>query len=446
MKKLKILGYLAHSWQIVKRNKLFSGVYILGTALAIAMVMAYAISWCVSITEIYPEVNRGRSLYMGYLAELSDDGGCRSSSMSSAFVRTVIPEELLGKEIECVAEFDKYESDEDILAYSALVRGGIPVTAFYTTPDICKVFEYEFLYGAPFTTQDMVAKARKVFITRSYARKLFGTENAVGMPITVNFTEFIVCGVIRDVSRITSVAYANVWLPLSLDPDFDEEEGFGDTQMLGAEKAIILARSAADFSKIKAGIAANMKRLNNSLQGVRLENYGQPDEHFRSLFRTYSNSFPDIEGNILKGILLLAALLLVPAVNLSGIIASGMEDRLEELGIRKAFGASRGKLMSQIICENFLLTFMGGVLGLIISYLIILTSSNWLMQLVGSNSFFDRQLENADFIITPSMLFNPYVFLIALLVCMILNILAASVPAYISLRKNIVDSLTVDKK
>lgn len=443
MKKLKILGYLAHSWQIIKRNKLFSGVYILGTALAIAMVMAYAISWCVSITDIYPEVNRGRSLYMGYLAVSKDNNNFSSAAMSPAFVNAVIPEELLGQEIECVAEFTKYETDQDILAYSPQVRDGIPVTAFYATPDICKVFGYEFLYGAPFTAEDMVAKARKVFITRSYARKLFGTENAVGMPITVNFTEFIVCGVIRDVSRITSVAYANVWLPLTQSPYYKVMDNFGDTGMLGMVEAIILARSSGDFTRIKKGISSNLKKINHSLQGVRLENYGQPDTHFASLFR--SDASMDIEGNILKGILVLVTLLLVPAVSLSGIIASGMEARLEELGIRKAFGASRGKLMGQIICENFLLTFMGGVLGLLFSYLIVLTFSDWLMQMTGGGNL-DIPVAGSDFIVTPAMLFNPYVFLIALLVCMILNILAASVPAYLSLRKNIIDSLTAEKK
>lgn len=442
MKKMKILGYLAHSWQIVKRNKLFSGVYILGTALAIAMVMVYVIIWCVSIADIYPEVNRGRSLYMSSLYELRDDGSSSSSYIAPAFINAVIPKELLGKEIECVAEFAKYGSDVDILAHSPLVREGIPMIVSYVTPNICKVFEYTFLYGAPFTEQDMEAKARKVFITRSYARKLFGTENAVGRPVVLNFSEYTVCGVIRDVSQIASIAYANIWLPLSLDPDYFDLRGFGNTQMLGGMKAIILARSSGDFARIKEGIASNMKKINSSLQeGTRLENYGEPDTHFRSLFR---HGVDGIKGNILKGILILVAMLFVPAVNLAGTIASGMEGRLEEMGIRKAFGASRGKLMNQIICENFLLTFMGGVLGLIISYLVVITSSGWLMRLIGDS--YDFAEGGADFIVTPSMLFNPWIFLVALLMFLIINVLAASIPAYVSLRKNIIDSLTVDKK
>ena len=41
---------------------------------------------------------------------------------------------------------------------------------------------------------------------------------------------------------------------------------------------------------------------------------------------------------------MLLVLLLVPALNLSGMIASRMESRLAEMGVRKSFGAGRGKL------------------------------------------------------------------------------------------------------
>ena len=84
----------------------------------------------------------------------------------------------------------------------------------------------------------------------------------------------------------------------------------------------------------------------------------------------YQNDMEELDyAKILRemGVWLLL-LLLVPALNLSGMIASRMEWRLPEMGVRKAFGATRGRLFAQIIWENLLLTVLGGVLGLLISF------------------------------------------------------------------------------
>lgn len=436
------MRYFKQSWQVIKQNKLFSSVYILGTALAIAMVMAYAIVWYIKIATVPPEVNRGRTLYLGYLAELDEKGGVCSSSMSHQFIETVFPENSMPQEVECVVEYLKSD-DGEIRAYSPQVKEGIKSVVMWSTADILNVFEYKFLYGSGFTRADVDAGARKAFITRSYARKLFGTDDAVGKSLKLNVSEYIVCGVVKDVSRITSVAYANVWVPITSGKDYGISD-FGDTQMLGDLKVIILARSSEYFGQIKEYVAARIKQINLSLQGVALNNYGQPDTHFFSIFRRYSNVVPNLGEYFIKAALVLLALLLVPAVNLAGIIASGMEGRLEELGIRKAFGASRGELLWQILCENFLLTLIGGALGLLLSYLIVWGASVWILQLLDFSH--DFSIVSEGILITPGMLLNPVVFALAFLVCMMVNLLSATIPAALALRKDIIYSLTADKK
>ena len=70
--------------------------------------------------------------------------------------------------------------------------------------------------------------------------------------------------------------------------------------------------------------------------------------------------------------LLILLFLLVPAINLSGLNASHMQDRIAELGVRKAFGARRTGLFMQILIENMVLMLPGGLVGLLFSYLLIL--------------------------------------------------------------------------
>lgn len=77
---------------------------------------------------------------------------------------------------------------------------------------------------------------------------------------------------------------------------------------------------------------------------------------------------------------MIIVILLVPAINLSGLTHTRMRRRLEELGIRKSFGATQGELVWQVLNENFVLTLIGGMLGLGLSYLCLWLMSDWLLQ------------------------------------------------------------------
>lgn len=101
------------------------------------------------------------------------------------------------------------------------------------------------------------------------------------------------------------------------------------------------------------------------------DDYVQPESYWRSTFRFWSNVAPDFGRILLVYGLLFFALLAVPAVSLSGMTGSRIERRLSEMGVRRAFGATRGMLMRQILGENFVFTLLGGVLGLALSCLLV---------------------------------------------------------------------------
>jgi len=118
-----------------------------------------------------------------------------------------------------------------------------------------------------------------------------------------------------------------------------------------------------------------------------------------------------------------------------------MERRLGEMGVRKAFGASRSKHINQVLTENLLLTGLGGLAGLLLSYLIIFFTKNWVLDL--GTSFGTVLPEGTSIDFSRTMLFNLKIFVIVLLACLAMNILSALVPVYRSLRKNITDSLYI---
>ncbi len=144
---------------------------------------------------------------------------------------------------------------------------------------------------------------------------------------------------------------------------------------------------------------------------------------------------------ILRFAIVLVIFLLVPAINLSGLNSGRMEKRLTEMGIRKAFGAPNSTILQQILIENFLLTSIGAVAGLLISYLLALSFSNLFLEGFYLFSLDIPLLTSNNSGITIDMLINFTVFFRALLAALVINILSAIIPAYRFTKKNIVDSL-----
>jgi ABC-type antimicrobial peptide transport system permease subunit len=155
-------------------------------------------------------------------------------------------------------------------------------------------------------------------------------------------------------------------------------------------------------------------------------------------FNTPNYTVGDMLYNLsLPGILLLL-LLLLPAINLSGLVSNRMESRVAEMGIRKAFGAKRTTLLREVISENLALTLLGGLAGYLLSWLFI--------SLIRNNSvflmIFEREYDPVNNVsLQPDMFFTPLLFLVAFLCCAVLNLMAALIPAWTSLRKPIVESL-----
>ena len=112
---------------------------------------------------------------------------------------------------------------------------------------------------------------------------------------------------------------------------------------------------------------------------------------------------------------------------------------LAEMGVRKSFGAGRKILLSQVMWENLLLTALGGALGLLLAWLALYTGREWIFTVL--DSWPGMVPEGVDVRVSGEMLFAPLVFLAALVLCVVLNLLSALIPAWYSLRKPIVNSL-----
>ena len=145
-----------------------------------------------------------------------------------------------------------------------------------------------------------------------------------------------------------------------------------------------------------------------------------------------SNVTPDTSGERKMRYVLYAILLIVPAINLSNLLHSRMHKRITEIGVRRAFGCTRSRIITDIIWENFLITLVGGLVGVALGVVFAMTYSG----LYENMRTFGTEVTPAI-----SSVLNWGTILIAVAVCFILNIISASIPAWQASRLNPVEAI-----
>ena len=272
---------------------------------------------------------------------------------------------------------------------------------------------------------------KTVVLCRSMARKLFGKEDVIGQTVMLNEVEYRVCGVVEDVSGTLEHTYSQAWVPYTSMSNVITESVDERENTVGKLQANILLRDKHDITAVQAELEEAVKRYNTTLVGGQVTDPKIKPVTLTIMGVSSSKAYLAI-------ILFLLLFLLVPALNISGLNASHIQDRMEEIGIRKAFGAPRGTLFMQIFVENLILMFPGSLAGLLFSYGLVDLYKNILL----ANSYQQFITEEADVItLSAGMLMNWQVFLYAVTVCLLLNLLSSMVPVWNAIRENIVSAL-----
>lgn len=429
--------YLLHTLQLLKEHKLLSFVSIAGTGLSIAMIMTILIVWQVQVAPCEPEINRDRTLYFDLLSVSQNDRMRMTSGLSSCFVW------------ECLYPLEHVEKvsmanpcDQTVVSVPAQHKDLI-CDALQTDEAFFDIFHFRFLSGRKFIAHEIENAVPVAVVTESVARKLFGTDQVCGQTIEVMNSNLKIIGVVRDVSRLATHAYAQVWIPWSVPED---EEVW--TEPWGSMKAFLLVKPGEDRSALRREIDDRIRKftLSHGKNLYKVEStLDRPVTQFETLFLDrqspdgeavgyQAQAVLDVSGGVVRWGVIILILLVVPAVNLSGVTFSRMHERMTEFGVRKVFGAGKYQLVGQVLTENMITTLLGGVLGLGLSYVSVWMLKEWLLDTSVSFTSGDNLL-NAD------MLFHPVIFLCAFLFCLVLNLLSAGIPAWIAAKSDIINAL-----
>lgn len=416
--------YLKQAWSLLKENPLISGLSIAGTALAITAVMLIILVIQVRMAEYAPESNRGRMLHIIAMraVEKKNDGNTNNGYMGKRVVREL---------------FYNLKTPQVVSGYA---RSTVSVnatgkrtfskhSATYTDERFWNIFDYKFLEGAPFTREESESGICKAVISEKMARRLFGkAEGITGQRLLVNKKEYSICGIVEDVSRTARFAYADLWMPYNSNASMETSANVCGG-LVGGFNVVMLAGNTSEFSAIRTEVEKETRQFNANTPEYTISFFGGPLSNFDLIITNYMgfvNKVPYAEWFLTQGGFILF-LLLLPALNMIGITITSFRKRRAEIGVRKAFGATAGSVFSQVVNENLVITFIGGVFGLIFSIIML-----WMTR----DIFFPSGSE-----ISLNMLIRPEMFLASLFFIFLLNLMCAGIPAWRAGKYNIVKSL-----
>lgn len=351
-----IQQYFKQIIRLWKSNPLFSLISVLATAFTIAFVMTLYMVYAFRTADMAPEINRSRTLYSGDgYSFLTKDRSNANSGMSKSAA-----EKIFGnlKNAETVSYIVNKGEGVGFVGTSPANREKRIVSP--VDPDYFRIFRFDFLAGNPLTDEQFDAQSKVAVITDKLALSLFGSvDEAMGKNITIGFVDHRVTGIVKSVSSLFNKTYSDVWIvadKLSMDWGQEYSEG-----LHGMCRVIVVAKKGASLKKLQADIDENIKKLNDGLREFTFEL--KMSSHPQASFFGDKIAHP---ARII--VILILILLVVPAINMSGLLSTQMKKRNEEIGIRKAYGAGNWQVGRQLLFENLMLTLVGGVAGLLLSF------------------------------------------------------------------------------
>ena len=447
----KILLLIRHAFALIRQDKLFSVIYIAGTAVAIASAMVIAIVFNMMLADIPPESHRSRTLYpYGYFSRAKEDVaahyGFSSIAIDSCFRQMKCVEVATGILPAMQNRFTIVDEEQ--------ARQGMyelrSVSAIATDPGFFRLYDLTFIDGRPFSEKEFRDGERVCVITDKEAARTSGKT------VDINGFPFRIVGVVKAVNAFMEDATADVYMPYTVPnmdfyPDAQNPWAMGDDYVPVAYAGNLTLRillrkgfSLQDFNAELEPIRQQYAAIISSQMGEKIEWEVFARTNFFHKINFFSPDRPEDQNltlevkNLLPPALLMLLFLFLPAINLSGLVSNRMESRRAEMGIRKAFGAKRRKLLNEVIHENLMLTLFGGIVGWGLSALFIAAIRN---NDIFLQMFVSRDQNVADTSLKFQMFFTPTLFLIVFLCCVLLNLMAALIPAWMSLRKPIVESI-----
>ncbi len=361
---MKTSDLLEESYSALTANKARSGLTILGIVIGIGSVIALVSIGAGAQQSIETNIQSiGSNLILVSPGSQRSFGGGPNAGQGSAQTLTQEDADAIQKEITMA----KAVAPELSRRYQVAAKGENTNTQIVgTTKNYAEVRKVTMDTGS-FITDSQVKSYMKVAVLGPSARDdLFGSStNAIGETIRINKINFKVIGIARAKG---GSGFTNqddmIFVPISAAQQFLAGAGYVSSISIEAESAQSMNAIQAQISNL---LLERHHIANPQLADFRVLN--------QSDIVSAASSVTDIFTMLLASIAGIS--LIVGGIGIMNMMLTTVTERTREIGLRKAIGATNSSINSQFLTEAILLTFIGGLVGIVFGWLLSLVATNF---------------------------------------------------------------------
>jgi putative ABC transport system permease protein len=229
------------------------------------------------------------------------------------------------------------------------VRGGFVTSKFF------QLLGVHAASGRDLQPQDDAeGEGRVAVLSHALWQRRFGSdEKIIGKALTLNGEPFTVVGIMPENFRFP-MDEIEVWLPAQKWPNYKNERSFHGCFVIG---------------RLKEGVTPSQAETELRTVAQRLEAAYPADDQGRSVSVVGLQELlvEDIKPALLILLSAVGLILLIACANIANLLLARGAVRQKEVALRSALGASRVRLLRQLLTESLLLSLVGGTAGVLMA-------------------------------------------------------------------------------
>jgi putative ABC transport system permease protein len=405
---------LQEAYGAMRHNRRRTALTMLGMAWGIAtvvMLLAYGDGFGRACANIF--ANFGTKLVIVVPGRTSMQAGGQKAGVLVRFTQDDV--DTLTTNLPQITRITPEVSKQASIQYDTRVFTWA-VTGNY--PNVFDVRALKLDQGRFYNPQDQIQRARVAVIGSEAKEKLFSGRNALGEHIRVDGLSFEVVGVLSakmqegndDINRV-------IYVPFTTMSDLK------NTHYLDS---IWFTYQTPEYESLEQSVRTIMATQHKFNQTDR-----QAVEVFNLMMQVHQFEIITMGLKILMGFI--GTLTLgIGGVGLMNIMLVSVTQRTREIGVQKALGAQRRYILMQFLAEALTITFIGGVLGVILAYAVALSVGRLTLY-----SAFAKNGEAGDI----RLIIAPATLIASTLILGAVGLVSGMVPAFRASRLNPIEAL-----
>ena len=352
-------NYLKTAFRNLGKNKLYSGINIIGLTAGLAACLLIGVF--INHELSYDKFNTNADKIVRVTMEYSNAGTVNTNATTGTKVGPQFK-----RTFPAVEEYTRAFLSQGVIKYGEKFFDEQRI--LFADAPLFKIFSFKLVEGDAATVLDA---PDKIVLTKSMAKKYFGSEHAINKTITAFGKELKVSGVCNDVPQNSQIKFDFVTQFLNLGNSVKIEKWWEANWI-----TYLLLRDKRDIPLLQQQIAGYMQTKEVRAE-ARLEGNDYLTYHLEPLKTVHlGSSLAGFEPNgnmtyIYMFAVIALLILVIASANYTNLATAQSTGRGNEIGMRKVLGASKKQVFFQFIGESTVITFLSAGLALALGVFLI---------------------------------------------------------------------------